>query len=474
MIDKDSDDKAFSFVVVERFSFFFRAYFLTFPSLLPFKNVSSFFSFQRRGVVVFFKKKKKRGGGGEEEEGKKNSKKKKGRRREDPTTTIIIIINIVKARSLVSRVVGKAREKERERERDPYLFFSAKRSRRRRRNWMMFSSKRGQPSSEDVLRTQIRAQAREIASLQRGLVELRRENAKLSDMDKRPLMEKFKDNLKQLGRDTEWFKLTKIDEEITVNTYRSKTDAKFDLIKQPATISATFPELQNAKITIETSSALPIRLEMNSQPFRKEILSVKAKFDLQRLFGLNNGPTLVVQPTPSAFQLNRETKWNPTLEKEMDIDNVHVVGKYNIVNDSVSLDHVDFEATTTHKDDGQFRLKKVSHHTMMEETKDVDADGYWQLKWKLMAKHGITLTGDATTKDGGEVEARMKKHFSKKIHASVGGRALAQEVDATIGYQFIDELAGWEVIAKSVATRDGVQNPEFILNHAWEFKTENV
>ena len=50
------------------------------------------------------------------------------------------------------------------------------------------------------------AQAREIASLQRGLVELRRENAKLSDMDKRPLMEKFKDNLKQLGRDTEWFK----------------------------------------------------------------------------------------------------------------------------------------------------------------------------------------------------------------------------------------------------------------------------
>ena len=38
---------------------------------------------------------------------------------------------------------------------------------------------------------------------------------------------------------------------------------------------------------------------------------------------------------------------------------------------------------------------------MMEETKDVDADGYWQLKWKLMAKHGITLTGDATTKVGG-------------------------------------------------------------------------
>ena len=34
----------------------------------------------------------------------------------------------------------------------------------------------------------------------------------------------------------------------------------------------------------------------------------------------------------------------------MEIDNVHVVGKYTIVNDSVSLDHVDFEATTTHKD----------------------------------------------------------------------------------------------------------------------------
>ena len=82
---------------------------------------------------------------------------------------------------------------------------------------------------------------------------------------------------------------------------------------------------------------------------------MKAKFDLQRLFGLNNGPTLVVQPIP-AFQLNRETKWNPTLEKEMDIDNVHVVGKYNIVNDSVSLDHVDFEATHDDaKDYGQFR-----------------------------------------------------------------------------------------------------------------------
>lgn len=341
----------------------------------------------------------------------------------------------------------------------------------------MFSKRGGQQStssSEDLLRTQIRAQAREIASLQRGLVELRRENAKLSDMDKRPLMEKFKDNVKQLGRDTEWFKLTKIDEEITVNTYRSKTDAKFNLIKQPSTVSATFPKLQNAKITVETSSALPVRVELNSQPFRREILSVKAKFDLERLFNLNNGPTLVVQPTPSAFKLNRETKWNPTLEKEMEIDNVHVVGKYTIVNDSVSLDHVDFEATTTHKDYGQFRLKKVSHHTMMEETKDVDADGYWQLKWKMMGKHGITLTGDATTKDGGEVEARVKKHFSKKIHASVGGKAMAQEVDATIGYQFIDELAGWEVIAKSVATRDGVQNPEFLLNHAWEFKTENV
>ena len=100
---------------------------------------------------------------------------------------------------------------------------------------------------------------------------------------------------------------------------------------------------------------------------------------------------------------------------------------------------------------------------MMEETKDVDADGYWQLKW-LMAKHGITLTGDATTKDGGEVKARMKKHFSKKIHAG-GRKSPGARGDATIGYQFIDELAGWEVIAKSVATRDGVQNPKFILNH---------
>ena len=47
----------------------------------------------------------------------------------------------------------------------------------------------------------------------------------------------------------------------------------------------------------------------------------------------------------------------------MDIDNVHVVGKYNIVNDSVSLDHVDFEATTTHKDLRPVSVKKsVSPH----------------------------------------------------------------------------------------------------------------
>ena len=328
-------------------------------------------------------------------------------------------------------------------------------------------------TDRDILRTQIRAQAREIASLQRGLVELRRENTNLKDQDARPLQEKFKQNLRQLMKETEWFKLTKIDEEITVNTYRSKTECAFNLIKQPAKLSATFPELSKAKITLESMEA-PVRVELNSEPFRKEILSVKAKFDLEKLCNISNGPTLVLQLTPSAFKLTKETKWNPTLEKEMDIDNVHVVGKYTIVNDSVSLDHVDFEATTTHKDYGQFRLKKVSHHTMMEELKDADAEGYWQLKWKMQANHGFTLTADATTKDNGEIEGRVKKHFSKRIHASVGGRAMAQEVDATIGYQFIDELAGWEVIAKSVATRDGVQNPEFILNHAWEFKTENV
>ena len=91
-------------------------------------------------------------------------------------------------------------------------------------------------------------------------------------------MEKFKDNVKQLGRDTEWFKLTKNRRGNHGEHVSFKTDAKFNLIKQPSTVSATFPELQNAKITVETSSALPVRVELNLQPFRREILSVKAKF----------------------------------------------------------------------------------------------------------------------------------------------------------------------------------------------------
>ena len=100
-------------------------------------------------------------------------------------------------------------------------------------------------------------------------------------------MEKFKDNVKQLGRDTEWFKLTKIDEEITVNTYRSKTDAKL-AVKQPRDdiydVSGIAKHKDYDRNVLGTANSTGDEFAT----VQKGDFIGEGESDLQRLFGLNN------------------------------------------------------------------------------------------------------------------------------------------------------------------------------------------
>jgi len=318
-----------------------------------------------------------------------------------------------------------------------------------------------------LLQAQLRAQAREIARLQRQCVELNRERDALRGKVLKPLNERFADNVRDLIKDTCWFKLRQVEEVIDVNTYESTTRAEFDLAGASSRLDARFPDLKSAKITT-TENIGPFGIELKSRPFRGELLQFKAKVDLERLLNIARAPTLVLSPSP-IFPWNRKTKWNPALETHMDVDGVAVSAKYTIVNDSVSMDHLDFDVSTTHEEYGSLSLSRVSQHTVQEDQLDVNPDGCWRAGWS-QRKGDFDLSAHFKTDKNIELELSARRQFAKHFNGKVTAKVAAKELEFQAGYEFTEELKGWEVIAKSVLTPQGLlHNPTFQLNHAWEF-----
>ena len=320
-----------------------------------------------------------------------------------------------------------------------------------------------------LLQAQIRAQAREIARLQREVVECHRERDVLAGKVLKPLNERFKDNVRDLIKDTTWFKLNSVEETIEVNTYESTTEAEFELAGAASKMEAKFPDLKAAKITTREDIGC-VGFELKSRPFMGELMQVKARVHLEKLLGIAKAPTLALRPTPP-FPWGRKTKWNPALESAVDIDGVAINAKYTMVNESVSVDHLDFDVSTTHEEHGRLSVERISRHTVEEEELDIDGDnGCWRLGW-AQRKGEYDLAAKLTTDKGMELEVSARRHFAKHFNGAALGRVGTQkrELEFQVGYEFTEELKGWEVVARSVLTPNGLQNPTFRLNHAWEF-----
>jgi len=318
-----------------------------------------------------------------------------------------------------------------------------------------------------LLQAQLRAQAREIATLQRECAEARRERDALAGKARTPLSERFAENVRELIKETVWFKLRQVEEKIDVNTYESTTRAEFDLAGASSRLDARFPDLKSAKITT-TENVGAFGIELKSRPFRGELLQFKAKMDLERLLNVARAPTLVLSPSP-CFPWNKKTKWNPALETTLDIDGVAVSAKYTIVNDSVSMDHLDFEVSTTHEEYGSLSLARVSQHTVVEDQLDVNPAGCWRAAW-AQRKGDFDLAANLKTDKNLEVELSARRQFAKHFNGKVTAKVAARQLEFQAGYEFTEELKGWEVVAKSVLTPQGLlHNPTFQLNHAWEF-----
>lgn len=73
------------------------------------------------------------------------------------------------------------------------------------------------------------------------------------------------------------------------------------------------------------------------------------------------------------------------------------------------------------------------------------------------------------TDNGLELEMSARRQFAKHFNGKATARAAKKELEFQVGYEFTEELKGWEVVAKSVLTTQGLQNPTFQLNHGWEF-----
>ena len=166
-----------------------------------------------------------------------------------------------------------------------------------------------------LLQGQLRAQAREISRLQREVVDLHRERDVLAGKVLKPLNERFGDCVKDLIRETTWFKLKAVEETIDVNTYESTTRAAFDLAGARSMMEARFPDLKSAKITTREDIGA-FGIEFKSRPFKGELMQFKARLNLEKLLNVAKAPTLALAPAPP-FPWNGKTKWNPALESKM-------------------------------------------------------------------------------------------------------------------------------------------------------------
>ncbi|ABO97536.1 predicted protein [Ostreococcus lucimarinus CCE9901] len=317
-----------------------------------------------------------------------------------------------------------------------------------------------------LLQGQLRAQAREISRLQREVVDLHRERDVLAGKVLKPLNERFGDCVKDLIRETTWFKLKAVEETIDVNTYESTTRAAFDLAGARSMMEARFPDLKSAKITTREDIGA-FGIEFKSRPFKGELMQFKARLNLEKLLNVAKAPTLALAPSPP-FPWNGKTKWNPALESKMDIDGVSINAKYTMVHDSVSMDHLDFDVSTTHEEYGDLRVQRVSQHTAADDQLDIKPGGCWRAGW-AQRKGDFDLAANFMTDKGVELELSARRQFAKHFSAKALTRVAAREMEFQVGYEFTEELKGWEVVAKSVLTTQGLQNPTFQLNHAWEF-----
>lgn len=317
-----------------------------------------------------------------------------------------------------------------------------------------------------LLQAQLRAQAREIASLQRQVVDIKRERDQLAGKVLKPLNERFADCVKDLVKETCWFRLKSVEEVIDANTYESTTRAEFDLAGAHSAFEAKFPDLKAAKITTSENIGA-FGVEFKSRPFKGELLQFKTRLDLEKLLNVSKAPTLVLSPEP-AFPWNAKTKWNPALETNLDVDGVAVSAKYTMVHDSVSMDHLDFDISTTHEEYGQLSLSRVSQHTVAEDKLDINPGGCWRAGW-AQRKGEFDLSANFMTDNGLELEMSARRQFAKHFNGKATARAAKKELEFQVGYEFTEELKGWEVVAKSVLTTQGLQNPTFQLNHGWEF-----
>jgi hypothetical protein len=317
-----------------------------------------------------------------------------------------------------------------------------------------------------LLQTQLRAQAREIARLQREVVDAHRERDALAGEVMKPLDVRFKDCVRDLIRETTWFRLRSVEETIEVNAYESATRAEFELAGARSVMEAKFPDLNAVKVKTREDIG-GIGFEFTSRPFKGELLAFKARAHLEKLLGVAKAPTLAVAPSPP-FPWNGKTKWNPALETSLDIDGVAIDAKYTMVRDSVSVDHLDFEVSTTHEEYGDLSVQRVSQHTVAEEQLDVNPGGCWRASWS-QRKGEYDLAAHFKTDKGMELELSAGRQFAKHFRGKATSRVAARELELQIGYEFTEELKGWEVVAKSVLSTQGLQNPTFQLNHAWEF-----
>ena len=113
-------------------------------------------------------------------------------------------------------------------------------------------------------------------------------------------------------------------------------------------------------------------------------------------------------------------------------------------------------------------MQRVSQHTVAEEQLDINPGGCWRASWS-QRKGEYDLGAHFKTDKGMELELSRWAPVCQTLSRKARSRVAARELEVQIGYEFTEELKGWEVVAKSVLSTQGLQNPTFQLNQRGEF-----
>ncbi len=96
----------------------------------------------------------------------------------------------------------------------------------------------------------------------------------------KPLDVRFKDCVRDLIRETTWFRLRSVEETIEVNAYESATRAEFDLAGARSVMEAKFPDLNAVEVKTREDIGW-FGFELVSRPFKGELLVFKARAHLE-------------------------------------------------------------------------------------------------------------------------------------------------------------------------------------------------